>query len=121
MGNNVEFACGTCATADFSNSFPSIGGLGGPSLCGYPAGIPKRIIENDDQLCAKSVLSGAKFDIDLLSFLATSGECVDADFGASCAAAGGHTSYNRGMDAIRGQVLIFLSDIKPYGTCRESG
>jgi cysteine-rich repeat protein len=57
-------------------------------------------VQNDDRLCARSIVSERLFEIDLLSFRSGGGECVDADDGASCAAAGGATSYRRPGDGV---------------------
>ncbi len=91
-GRGVRFACGPCLAADFSESTPRIGD--GGDICGYSSQVPKRIVRNDDLLCARSESTGTLYEIDLLSVRVDDG-CFDGDAGASCAAAGGETSYER--------------------------
>ena len=97
-GESVQFACGDCDEADFADAVNGIGQA--QDLCGYSSQIPRQLVANGDRVCARSVLSGATFDIDLLSFRSNSGECVDGDGGSSCAAAGGLTSFRREGDGI---------------------
>jgi hypothetical protein len=92
-GNNLQFSCGNCAVATFADAVSVIGA--GLPLCGYSSQVPRNILDNDDQLCARSVSTGRRFPLDLLSHRSGSG-CYDADGGASCAASGGYTSYTRG-------------------------
>jgi cysteine-rich repeat protein len=95
-GVGLQFSCGTCAEATFDDA---VGYIGVQSICGYTSQIPQQIMQNDDRLCARSVFSGRKFEIDLLSFR-DEGNCVDADGGASCVAAGGVTSYRQMGDRV---------------------
>lgn len=96
---NLEFSCDTCANADFTDAVTRIGGQ--TSFCGYANGIPRQIISNDDQICARSTLNGNKWDIDFLSHDSFGAGCEDNDGGTSCAAAGGFTSYNRTGHQVR--------------------
>jgi len=91
-GDGMDFSCGTCDQATFTDAVPCIGSS--YAICGYFSQIPKRIVFGDDQLCVRSFASGRKYELDLLSFRAGDG-CVDAD-AVSCAAAGNETSYLRG-------------------------
>ena len=92
VGMKVEFSCGLCAVATFLDAVPQLGG--GFGICGYGGGVFGSILDNDDQLCARSTVSGQRHDIDFLSHVGSVG-CSDADGGASCAAAGNRTSYLR--------------------------
>jgi cysteine-rich repeat protein len=93
----LQFSCGICAEATFADAVSVIGQ--GHEFCGYHSGIPRQIVENDDPLCARVLLTGRTFEIDLRSFRGSDWEeCVDADGGASCAVAGGITSYRRPGD-----------------------
>jgi len=71
----------------------------GREICGYDIEIPRQIVRYDDRLCARVLSTGRLFEFDLVSFKALE-ECVDADDGASCAAAGGGTSYWRTGDGV---------------------
>jgi cysteine-rich repeat protein len=96
-GVGLQFSCGTCAEATFADAVSVIGQQ--HEICGYDGGIPRQIAQNDDRLCARVLSTGRKFEFDLLSFRGSSWEeCADADGGASCAAAGGVTSYRRTGD-----------------------
>jgi len=98
-GVGLQFSCGTCAEATFADSVSVIGRE--HEICGYGSGVPRRIVENDDPLCARVLSTGWKFELDLLSFRGSDWqECVDADGGASCTAAGGATSYRRTGDGV---------------------
>jgi hypothetical protein len=109
-GVNVDFACGTCANADFNAAVPAIGD--GNSLCGYTNSIPRLITQNDDQLCMRHVPSGRRYEFDLLSFRSgSSGSCKDADGGASCIAAGGEISYTRSLCPEPGQTLLAFASL----------
>jgi len=92
-GNNLEFSCGTCSSADFSDAVTSIGG-GSDVICGYTDKVPKQIAQNDDQLCARSTVTGIKYDIDILSWAART-NCWDSDGGQSCNDSNNKISYTR--------------------------
>jgi len=94
IGNNVEFACGTCAEANFAASVSVIGDS--EDLCGFSNSIPREIIERGIPLCAMDVLSTDLYEFELVThFSSNNDECFDGDDGASCAATGGRTSYER--------------------------
>ena len=94
LGNNVEFSCDVCSAATFADAADRIGGRDG-SFCGYANRVPREIVANDDRLCARSTISTAMWDIDLLSFRSV-GRCLENPTG-SCASAGGYTSYIRSL------------------------
>ena len=92
IGNNIEFSCGTCDVADFSDAVSQIGG--GAVLCNYSKSTPLKIVENDDKLCMRDVLTDTKYDLDLLTW-AAKGNCWDADNGTSCANSANQVAYIR--------------------------
>lgn len=47
--------------------------------------MPNNIVSNDLQICARSGLTGEKWDIDYLSHAGCATGCVDNDGGVSCA------------------------------------
>lgn len=95
-GSDVEFVCGPCAEADFNTAVSQIGAPGATHpMCGYTYGIMNKILENNDLICAQNILSGAKYEIDMLSWNHGYAGCYDAVGGPLCAAADGHTSYQR--------------------------
>jgi len=91
-GNNVEFSCGTCAVATFLDAVDVLGQK--EEICGYDTSIVQFIVENDDKICARSTLTGNKFDIDFLCHSRDSKDPVENPAG-SCAGAGGASSYLR--------------------------
>lgn len=91
-GDNIEFSCGECDSADFQDAVVTIGG--GGSFCGYSSQIPLLIVQNDDQLCARSTVTGIKYEFDLLSW-AAHGNCWDDNGGDSCGDADNKVSYER--------------------------
>jgi hypothetical protein len=93
-GEGVQFSCGTCAEATFGDAVSVIGQQ--QEICGYTSQIPQQIVHNDDKLCARSLFTGRRLGLDLLSFRSGSGECVDSNSGRSCTTAFGNTSYVRG-------------------------
>jgi len=92
FGVNLEFSCSTCDVADFSDTVPRIGG--GASFCGYDFEIPIEIVLNNNQFCARSIISSSKFDIDLLTWHRGFLGCYENPMGG-CSAAEGFTSYLR--------------------------
>jgi hypothetical protein len=117
-GVNVEFACGTCATASFDEAVPTIGDNTGP--CGYTDGAAHFITVNDDPLCVRHVPSGRLYDLDLLSYsFRTGGACRDADGGVSCMAAGGAISYQRTLCPEPGSALLALAALATLARARE--
>lgn len=97
-GTNVEFACGTSDVAVFPG-VNNIGG-GGASLCGYSSEVPLSIIANDEKITVRSMLSGALYELDMLSFVSGNFPCIDADGGGSCQVSGYHTSYFRSLNPV---------------------
>jgi len=98
-GVGIQFSCGTCVEATFADAVSVIGREN--EICGYGYEIPRRIVQNDDRLCARVLSTGRKFEFDMLSFRGSVWEeCADADDGASCAAAGSVTSYRRTGDSV---------------------
>ncbi|MBW1687324.1 MAG: thrombospondin type 3 repeat-containing protein [Deltaproteobacteria bacterium] len=93
-GEGLEFSCGTCDEATFGDAVSVIGQQ--QEICGYTSQIPQQIVHNDDKLCARSLFTGRRLGLDLLSFRSGSGECVDSNSGRSCTTAFGNTSYVRG-------------------------
>ena len=89
IGTNLEFSCQTCDVADFTSLSNQVGQ-------GLPCGNRViDIVQNDLQICARSTLTGNKWDIDFLTWGSRSSGCVDTNSGADCAAAGGNASYLR--------------------------
>ncbi|MCP4859521.1 MAG: PKD domain-containing protein [Fuerstiella sp.] len=95
-GENIEFACGTSDVAVFPGVNKIGGGDTGP--CGYGTEVPRQIIANDDKLTVRSTVSGALYELDMLSFVGDG--CVDADGGDSCRIANYHTSYFRSLNPV---------------------
>jgi hypothetical protein len=93
VGQNLEFACGSCDTATFPlPPVTRIGSFGRP--CG-PTIRPQEIVTMDLLLCARSTLTSRLYDMDLLTWNSQSFSCIDADGGTSCNSAGGYASYVR--------------------------
>lgn len=91
-GNNIEFSCGECGVADFNDAVSQIGGKS--NICGYTSQVPQKLISNDDKICARSLISGRMYDIDLLTWSAQ-GKCFDNDNGASCSEFSNQFAYAR--------------------------
>ncbi len=104
FGGNLEFSCGECGFADFDDAISKIGG-GGNSICSYSGGVPIKIVNNDDQLCARSTISDRKYDLDFLTWVAH-GKCTDIDNGSSCSTAENQFSYVRSEKFILNQLDI---------------
>jgi hypothetical protein len=79
---NGEFSCASCDTADFTDAVTRIGD--GAAFCGTGGRVPRTIVNNDLQICARSLLTGNKWDIDYLTH-DSNGTCIDNDGGVSCA------------------------------------
>jgi hypothetical protein len=90
-GVSVDFSCGSCDEASFASPAPCIGA--GEELCDTFFEVPREIILYDLIVCARSLVSGEKFDIDLLSHHGLF-ECYDDGSGA-CDTSDGETSYLR--------------------------
>ncbi len=101
FGKNLEFSWGECGFADFEDAVSKIGGKS--KLCGYKGGVPISIVQNDDQLCARSTISNHKFDLDLLTWVAH-GKCADNNNGSSCYTAKNQFSYTRSGEVILKQL-----------------
>ena len=86
----LEFSCGTCDVATFSDAVPTIGG--GTRVCGLR---PEELVTLDVQVCMRSTVSGDLYDFDLLTWDSNTFPCVDADGGVSCASTGGYGAYIR--------------------------
>lgn len=95
QGINATFACGRCAKADFSDFVSVIGW--GYNFCGYRAweSITAMIVYDNSSICARSEVSGERYEFDMLSFKRKSGYCIDDSFWADCALSNGKTSYFR--------------------------
>jgi alpha-tubulin suppressor-like RCC1 family protein len=85
----AEFSCGTCDVALFDDALGQLGG--GEHLCGMK---PIELAQSQQPFCFRSLVTGKRYDMVLMSFRSRSSGCVDGD-GSSCAAAGGHTSLRR--------------------------
>lgn len=98
VGTNLEFACGTSDVA----VFPGVAQLGGgEALCGYGSQVPSQITQNDDKLTVRSTLTGALYELDLVTF-AQVFDCLDADDG-SCADLSDWlaTTYKRSLNPVQ--------------------
>jgi hypothetical protein len=94
-GEDVEFSCAPCATADFDDAVEEL--LYPDFFCDdwYPT--PRTLIEDGYRfLCARSRYTDERFDIELRSYRDGEG-CIDADDWASCIASSGATSYIRSV------------------------
>ena len=113
VGENVEFACGGCAVADFLLSVPEVGN--GNDLCGFSSSIPREIVEREIPLCARDMLSMDLYELDLETFGPRSRtSCYDADDGESCDAVGGVTSYTRTPALGGAPVNVVSSEMKTF-------
>lgn len=85
--SNGDFSCAPCASADFSDAVSQLGG--NAAFCGVAPntmpGVPQTIVLDDLQICARSLLTGEKWDIDFLTHSSFGDGCIDNDAGASCA------------------------------------
>jgi len=89
---DVEWACGSCDVADFSDAQSQIGNS--QDICGYSNNIPRDIVTNGDLLCARALGTDLTWEIDLHSWGSGRSACTDADGGVTCTATGGQTSLS---------------------------
>jgi hypothetical protein len=91
-GTALEFSCGSCDVATFSDAVSQVGGS--VRVCGLR---PEDIVLMDVRLCMRSTVSGNLYDLDLITWDSQSFPCVDADGGTSCASTGGYAGYVRSV------------------------
>jgi hypothetical protein len=93
-GTVLEFSCGSCDVATFSDAVNQLGGS--VKVCGLR---PEQIVLMDVQVCMRSTVTGNLYDLDLLTWDSNLFPCVDADGGTSCASTGGYAGYVRSVAA----------------------
>ena len=91
-GTVLEFSCGSCDVATFSDAVNQLGGS--VRVCGLR---PEEIVLMDARVCMRSTVTGNLYDLDLLTWDSQSFPCVDADGGTSCASTGGYAAYVRSV------------------------
>jgi len=87
---DVEWACGNCTAADFSDPEDRLRNTN--QFCGYASDHLQQIVMNDDLVCARDPRTDRTWEIDLASF-GFDGSCVDADGGITCTATSDETSF----------------------------
>ena len=91
-GTVLEFSCGSCDVATFTDAVNQLGGS--VKVCGLR---PEQIVLMDVQVCMRSTVSGNLYDLDLLTWDSLQFDCQDADGGTSCASTGGYAAYIRSV------------------------
>lgn len=87
---NLTFDCGTCAEADFYETVSELGRYN--KICNRDIGLMRYLATSSQPLCARSSLTGRKYDFVLRSFAdRNSNSCT----GPGCAESGQRTSYIR--------------------------
>lgn len=104
-GTVLEFSCGSCEVATFSDAVSQVGGS--VRVCDLR---PEQIVAMDVRLCMRSTVSGNLYDLDLMTWDSQSFPCVDADGGTSCASTGGYASYIRS---------VLVEEVDPLGLLEQ--
>lgn len=90
MMDNLAFACGTCADAEFNDSVVQLGGFN--TLCNRASGLMRHLATSGQPLCGRSSSSGKKYEFVLRSFADRGNNNC---YGPGCTLAGEKTSYIR--------------------------
>lgn len=78
LATNMEFVCGVCEDADFSETVVVADNNGTPEFwCDYEYPIMENMILDNEIICARSNISGKKWDLEFSTWSSGSNDCFD--------------------------------------------